>query len=266
MTNGARPTPFGAEWMPVTDIPVHRPRDGKIPAGPALSMPCCIFQEDGLSKLHQWPASTSMPGGCNNEMVKARIVKTSLSIADFKRRFPTEVACQAFVERERWGDSPICPHCGHAKIYHVSGPMGFKCSSCRKRFSLRTGNAMEHSKLPLRTWLLAICMLTAPVRPRRSLLSWLLALYMTSEMRSSLPLARFAEQLEVTHKTALSLAERIRRACADNAGGAPGEAPATAQREKTEGRGNKRTITQLSETFGEAVAKVIRDRPAKHNG
>lgn len=207
-----------------------------------------------------------MPGGCNNEMVKARIVKTSLSIADFKRRFPTEAACQAFVERERWGDSPICPHCGHAKIYHVSGPMGFKCSSCRKRFSLRTGNAMEHSKLPLRTWLLAICMLTAPVRPRRSLLSWLLALYMTSEMRSSLPLARFAEQLEVTHKTALSLAERIRRACADDAGGAPGEAPATAQREKTEGRGNKRTITQLSETFGEAVAKVIRDRPAKHNG
>lgn len=252
--------------MPVIGIPVHRPRDEKIPAEAVLSMPCCIFQEGGLSKLHQRPAATSMPGRREDEMVKARIVKTSLSIADFKRRFPTEAACQAFVERERWGDSPICPHCGHTKIYYVSGPMGFKCSSCRKRFSLRTGNAMEHSKLPLRTWLLAICMLTAPARPRRSLLSWLLALYMTSEMRSSLPLARFAEQLEVTHKTALSLAERIRRACADDAG-TPGEAPAaTAQREKTEGRGNERTITQLSETFGEAVAKVLRDRLAKQNG
>ena len=198
--------------------------------------------------------------------MEAGIVKNRMSISDFEQRFPTEAACAKFVEEKRWAGQLVCPHCDHTRVYRVAGPMGFKCSRCRKRFSVRTGNAMEHSKLSLRTWLLAVCMLTAPARPRRTLLSWLLALYMTNEMRGSLSLDRFAEQLDVTHKTALSLVNRIRRACGDGARDAPDRDPPTDRRRaagKRKKRDQERTIAQLSETFAEAAAKVIGSKPGQ---
>ena len=95
---------------------------------------------------------------------------------------------------------------------------------------------------------------------------------MTNEMRASLPLARFAEQLGVTHKTALSLANRIRHTCGaqDAPPGGEGEKAPTGTGRRAEGetkdRGEERAIAQLTETFDEAVAKVVRDKPAGRSG
>jgi len=69
-------------------------------------------------------------------------MKDCMSIPEFYRRFPTEKTCATFIERERWGGKPFCPRCGETKVYRVKGAMGFKCSGCRKRFSVRTGSVL----------------------------------------------------------------------------------------------------------------------------
>lgn len=36
----------------------------------------------------------------------------------FFKQFPDEDACRKYLEKRRWGNAPVCPHCGNAqKIY-----------------------------------------------------------------------------------------------------------------------------------------------------
>ena len=36
----------------------------------------------------------------------------------FFKQFPDEESCWKYLEKRRWGNTPICPHCGNAqKIY-----------------------------------------------------------------------------------------------------------------------------------------------------
>ena len=157
-------------------------------------------------------------------------MSVSQTVADFRKRFGSEAKCAAFIARARWGGKPVCPRCGHGRVYRVAGAMGYKCAGCRKRFSVRTGTAMAYSRVSLRTWLLAIRLMTGPnpePRPRgmkvaRALFNWL-ALHMAAGKSTArdepLTCARFARELGVTEKTAWSLAERIRAACAAADGG-----------------------------------------------
>ena len=130
-------------------------------------------------------------------------MKDHMSIPEFYQRFPNEETCAAFIEHERWGGEPHCPHCGVTKVYRVKGAMGFKCSGCRKRFSVRTGTVMEASKVKLQTWLLAF--------------------YMMTTARKGISSVQFAKELGVTQKTAWFLANRIREACAGGKGLLGGE-------------------------------------------
>ncbi len=120
-------------------------------------------------------------------------MKDHMSIPEFYKRFPTENACKDFIVEERWNGKPVCPHCGHDKIYNLSGKMGYKCGNCKERFSVRTGTVMESSRLPLQTWLLAI--------------------YMMTTARKGISSVQFAKELGITQKTAWFLEHRIREAC-----------------------------------------------------
>ena len=36
----------------------------------------------------------------------------------FFKQFPDEDACRKYLEKRRWGNTPVCPHCGNAqKVY-----------------------------------------------------------------------------------------------------------------------------------------------------
>ena len=122
-------------------------------------------------------------------------MKDHMSIPEFYKRFPDDETCRKFIVQERWNDQPVCPHCGHSKVYVLSGKMGYKCAGCKERFSVRTGTVMETSRLPLQTWLLAI--------------------YMMTTARKGISSVQFAKELGVTQKTAWFLANRIREACTD---------------------------------------------------
>ena len=72
----------------------------------------------------------------------------------------TESQARANIERIRWPDGPVCPHCENAdKIYALNGKRTraglYKCGACRRQFTVTIGTVMERSHLPLKKWLLA---------------------------------------------------------------------------------------------------------------
>ena len=126
-------------------------------------------------------------------------MKDHMSIGEFYDRFATEADCAEFIEAERWDGHVTCPRCSEDdRIWRVKGGMGFKCGGCKKQFSVRTGTMMESSRLPLKTWLLAM--------------------YLMTTARKGVSSVQFAKELGVTQKTAWFLAHRIRDACKDGGG------------------------------------------------
>lgn len=77
-----------------------------------------------------------------------------------------EVECREALERLRWPEGPVCPHCG------VGGPKGpvsgvsarpglYMCPGCRKQYTVTVGTPLESSKLALSVWLRAAHLLNA---------------------------------------------------------------------------------------------------------
>ncbi len=65
-----------------------------------------------------------------------------------------------FVERQRWGDNPICPHCGETNVYQMrdrkTGDRNkrylWRCNACGNQFTVRIGTIFEDSRIPLKHW------------------------------------------------------------------------------------------------------------------
>lgn len=74
-------------------------------------------------------------------------------------------AAVEYLERLRWPNGPVCPHCGESerKAYqlNVRGTRRkiWKCAVCRKQFTVSVGTIFEDSKITLDKWLLAIHLL-----------------------------------------------------------------------------------------------------------
>lgn len=116
----------------------------------------------------------------------------TLSTFEFLQKFPNEEAARNFFETRRWGNAPVCGHCGSVSVSECKDhkPMAYRCKDCRKHFSVRTGTVLAESRLPL--------------------LKWLLAIYMLTSARKGVPSTQMARELGVTQKTAGFLAQRIR--------------------------------------------------------
>ncbi|MCB1883657.1 MAG: IS1595 family transposase [Geminicoccaceae bacterium] len=85
------------------------------------------------------------------------------------QRFNTDEAAREYLERIRWPNGPVCPHCGNAdgaKLYEIAANPERKvraglreCGECKKQFTVTVGTIFEDSKIPLRKWLVAWYML-----------------------------------------------------------------------------------------------------------
>lgn len=89
------------------------------------------------------------------------MLKSFNSLIQMMQAIPDEQAAIDHFTAIRWKRGAFCPHCGSTKVYHFSDKRNHKCGDCRKRFSIRVGTIFEDSKLPLRTWLLAIWLITS---------------------------------------------------------------------------------------------------------
>ena len=124
--------------------------------------------------------------------------RKGISVMQMAQMFATEDDAVAWFEDLHWPDGQMtCLRCGSADgAYRVKSgkPMPYRCKDCKRYFSLKTGTAMEDSKLPLRIW------------------AWAIYLEMTSlQGVSSMKLHR---DLGIRQATAWHLLHRIREAFA----------------------------------------------------
>lgn len=122
------------------------------------------------------------------------------------RHFQDENEAYLFLEKMRWPNGPICPHCQNTKAYflqprtpdrytrtgHATQRRVYKCAACRKQFSVLVGTIFEGSKIPLYKWLLAI--------------------HMMCSGKNGVSAHELHRDLEITYKSAWFMAHRIRKA------------------------------------------------------
>ena len=113
--------------------------------------------------------------------------------------FTDENKARQFLEKVRWPDGPVCPHCGQLENVKAlggksMGPGWYHCSECREKFTVRVGTLYERSHIPLHKWLLATHLMTSS--------------------KKGISAHQLHRMLGVTYKSAWFMAHRIREAMA----------------------------------------------------
>ena len=122
--------------------------------------------------------------------------RRGISLMEIMDRFPDDATAERWFVETRWPDGPHCPHCGSTNVQSGAKhpTMPFRCRTCRKRFSVRTGTALQASNLGYRVWAVAIYLLTTSLKGVSSM--------------------KLHRDLNITQKTAWHLAHRLRQAWA----------------------------------------------------
>lgn len=82
-----------------------------------------------------------------------------MNLAELASIVADEAKAFEMIERLRWPNGPVCPHCGATdRIYDLRKTrLGLrKCGHCRKQFTVRVSSIFEDSPIPLGKWILAI--------------------------------------------------------------------------------------------------------------
>lgn len=121
----------------------------------------------------------------------------------FALHFQDADKAREYLERLRWPNGPVCPHCGVVgDHYALKGaahrPGLWKCKDCRKQFSVTVGTVFERSKIPLNKWLLAVHLMCAS--------------------KKAISSHQIHRMLGVTYKSAWFMTHRIREAMKDGTG------------------------------------------------
>jgi transposase-like protein len=124
-----------------------------------------------------------------------------LNLFALAQHFSDEDKAREFLEKLRWPDGPVCPHCGlvgeayrlepkpSKKDTHVRKGV-WKCGGCREQFTVTVGTIFEDSHIPLSKWLLAYHLLCAS--------------------KKGMSAHQLHRMLKVTYRSAWFMAHRIR--------------------------------------------------------
>jgi transposase-like protein len=127
-----------------------------------------------------------------------------LNLIALAQHFSDEDKAREFVEKLRWPDGPICPHCGEVNNAYKLEPKPpkkdgkgkhvrkgvWKCGGCREQFTVTVGTIFEDSHIPLSKWLLAYHLLCAS--------------------KKGMSAHQLHRMLKVTYRSAWFMAHRIR--------------------------------------------------------
>src|SRR5690554_6249379 len=83
-----------------------------------------------------------------------------MSLPAFLDKYGAEEACQQALYKLRWPEGFRCPECGHHSHCQLKSRPLIQCNRCHHQTSLTARTLFDGSKLPLRTWFLAIFLLT----------------------------------------------------------------------------------------------------------
>ena len=118
------------------------------------------------------------------------------TLEEFRREFPDETRCAAFLFAQRWPEGFVCPGCGRRRAVALkSRPRLYECLDCGRQTSVTAGTVMHRSKLPLTTWF------------------W--AAHLMATHSNGMSARQLEDQLGVTYKTAWLLTQKLRRSMVD---------------------------------------------------
>ena len=94
--------------------------------------------------------------------------RKGISILKLMEMFPDDKTAEKWFMDRRWSDGKV--RCGHCESDRISkceskkNPMPFHCKDCRKYFSVKTGTAMEASKIGYRKWAFAFYLMATNIK------------------------------------------------------------------------------------------------------
>ena len=123
-----------------------------------------------------------------------------MNLIDLAQHFSEDDKAREFLEKQRWPDGPVCPHCGLVGEAYRLKPTAngkthvrkgvWKCANCRREFTVTVGTIFEDSHIPLHKWLLAYHLLCAS--------------------KKGISAHQLHRMLGITYKSAWFMAHRIR--------------------------------------------------------
>lgn len=133
--------------------------------------------------------------------MKDPIEKEELNLAALFSDYSDESKARELLERLRWPNGAVCPHCGAGSPYKLTARPNstrparaglYKCSKCRKQFTFKVGTIFEDSKIPMSKWRMSIALVCSSKKAVSS--------------------HQMHRMLGVTQKTAWFMCHRIRHA------------------------------------------------------
>lgn len=121
------------------------------------------------------------------------------NLIELQKYFKNELICAKYLEQQRWGGTPTCPHCGSEHHYRTKTRLrhpelkdykDFVCKACRKKYTLLTGSIYEGSKV--------------------SLIKWIMAMYQLISSKKGISSIKLASDIGVSQKTAWFINHRLR--------------------------------------------------------
>ncbi|HEX9450427.1 MAG TPA: IS1595 family transposase [Burkholderiales bacterium] len=142
---------------------------------------------------------------------KTKVQNTSTKndkvIADLPVACADEKAAVEFMEKQRWGDHPACPHCGDLDVYQMKDSktgarqanFRWRCHGCKDQFTVKVGTVLEDSRIPLRHWCYGF--------------------WRASTSKKGVSALEIKRQTGLSYKSALFMLQRIRFAMEDTPSG-----------------------------------------------
>ena|ERR1700722_2623777 len=126
------------------------------------------------------------------------MVENKSAVLEALRHAATDEAKSVeFLEHERWGSNVICPRCGSTEVYQMKGRDGqrnrdyrWRCRSCKKLFTVRTGTIFAETRLPLQVWIFAF--------------------WKACTSKKGISALQLSREMQITQKSALFMLRRIR--------------------------------------------------------
>ena len=115
-------------------------------------------------------------------------------------RFPTQEACIDHLEKARWHETPVCPHCGSEDVARKkeNRRVGrWNCHKCKSSFNVLSKTIFQQTKIPLQKWFLGI------------------AIYLNA--KKSVSSYQLSRDLKISQSSAWELGMKIRHGMVDDA-------------------------------------------------
>ncbi len=136
---------------------------------------------------------------CHLYRMKTMEEKDELNLITLAQEYSDEDKARGLLESLLWPNGAICPHCQHNEVYKLTPKADskrparkglYKCSACRKQFTVTVGTIFEDSHLPISKWLMAI--------------------FIICSSKKSISANQLSRMLKITYKAAWFMAHRLR--------------------------------------------------------